>query len=416
MTTTNQRRKIEIKSNTAFRGIGAIIVMLYHFVSYRQHDGNVAYAFVLGDNMSVTLDMFFVLSGYIMAYIYTDWFAAGLPRDKTINFYWHRFIRCYPMHIFALLLFLAMRAAYIALASHDVSGFSGADPRAFFYSDGENANTPYTLFLNVVLLQAWGFSSLLSWNYPSWALSAEFAAYFAFPLMCLLIGRLGRNAAFVLIAFSLGVYLVLDQVYGTLNVDGNIGALRSVPGFAIGVATFLLSGYVGRLSLTRLNVLQTVVVALTLAAFYFADHKVIVVAAVALLVSITSVNSGWVPALLDNKPLQYLGTISYTIYIMHVVVGIPTKQVLNVARDAIGIPETVSWWPMTVLLAQMGATVIVCAVLYKLIEVPARHYLEGLVRARRAARAAAASGAAAVPTAGAVPVAAESQQRGGVGA
>ena len=110
---------------------------------------------------------------------------------------------------------------------------------------------PYTLLTNILLVQAWGFSSERSWNFPSWALSAEFAAYFAFPLMCLLIGRMSRNAAFVLIAIALGGYLFLDAVYGTINIPGYVGALRTIPGFAIGVAMYLLSGFVARLSLPR---------------------------------------------------------------------------------------------------------------------------------------------------------------------
>ena len=390
MTSSPRRAKPEIKSNTAYRGIGAIIVMFYHFSAYKLNSGEVLRLIPFGKNIGVTLDLFFILSGFVIAYIYANLFAAGMKRDDLKTFFWHRFVRLYPLHLFALLVFLAERAAYVLLASHKVTVFSGADPTSFFYAiDGGVANTPYTLLANVFIMHGVGFTSALSWNYPSWTVSSEYAAYLVFPLMCLLISRTGRYAIPLLIGLALGAYLLIEIYCGTVDIVGYIGAIRTVPGFALGVAMCLLARRLESVPTAYLQVLQTIVLAGTLLGLIYGEFQTPLVCALALLALITAPNRGWLSGALAWEPLQFLGRISYAVYMMHVVTGIAVKEVMNIARPAVGIADAQVWWPYAVLAAQLGATIVVATIAFRFVELPARTLLSGLVKRRRATPAAA---------------------------
>ena len=374
----SRAEKPEIKAQTAYRGIGAIIVMLAHFVILKATPQGTDFILDLGTNVTIVLDLFFVLSGYIMAYIYADVFTDGIRARPTRKFFWNRLVRTYPLHIFAILVLLIERAVQVWLASRG-SGFVGSDDATFF----NFFDTPWRLVTSIFLLHAWGLNTELSWNFPSWALSAEFAAYFTFPFLCLVIGRFGRRGALMLIAFSAISYFIIVNVFGTINnVPAMIGALRSIPGFALGVAAYTLSGPMRTMSRSRLEVFQTLAFAATMAAFVYADNQMLIVAGIAVTLVATSENRGWVSTMFSWQPLQFLGKISYTIYVMHVVTGYAMSPFLRILGERLGVDEA-SWWLTAGILAKMVGTVIVSTIAFNVIEMPARVLLERTVARRR---------------------------------
>jgi peptidoglycan/LPS O-acetylase OafA/YrhL len=379
-------RKQEIKSNTAFRGIGAMFVMLHHLGEIKTGPGQVSNFFSLGANADVVLDMFFLLSGFIMAYIYAETFGSGVSGKAVGKFLWFRFARVYPLHIFAILVYLAERGAYIVAYAIHGSFADVAVPPAIFYTDPNLANTPYTLLANVLLIHAWGFTSQVSWNYPSWASSAEFSAYLLFPFMCLLIGRLGRTGLVILVGCSLAGYVALYTTFGTLNISPTIGALRTIPGFMMGVALFMVSSPLAGMSTRSVNVAQTIALAVAVVAFSTTHNQLILVATMAGVLWATTQNRGWVSGVLSWRPLQFLGRISFTIYTLHVIVGKPMFPIFNALGGKLGVADQ-AWWLYVTLVAACLATIVASVFAYRYVELPARFALDKLVK--RPARAAA---------------------------
>ena len=113
----------------------------------------------------LAVDFFFILSGFILAHVYGREFSSG--RASWKDFLIARFARIYPAHLTIMILFLV----YISV----------------FGSIGFNYNLDRyrvdTFIEHILLIDAWGVSNTLSWNYPSWSISAEFFAYFLFPIL-----------------------------------------------------------------------------------------------------------------------------------------------------------------------------------------------------------------------------------------
>ena len=110
------------------------------------------------------VDLFFLLSGYIIAYVY----AANFRRPSVqefARFMWHRFARLYPAHIAVLI----MMAIGLALATQ----FN-------LPLDDRDAFTAKNFIKAVFLVQAWGTDLHIGWNAVSWSVSAEWFAYLCF--------------------------------------------------------------------------------------------------------------------------------------------------------------------------------------------------------------------------------------------
>jgi peptidoglycan/LPS O-acetylase OafA/YrhL len=167
------------------------------------------------------VDGFFLLSGFALWLGYgsrplED--AAGIRR-----FLVRRLAKIWPLHALALLAL----AAIIGVAQ--AGGAAIRDPERFRAGD---------FVLQLLLVNAWETSDRHSWNYPSWALSVEWAGYLAFPLALFLLRRLRTALVFVLAAaaaaglFSLAA---MEPRIG-LNYTLHLGLVRFALEFSLGLA------------------------------------------------------------------------------------------------------------------------------------------------------------------------------------
>jgi len=180
------------------RGVAAFAVILDHVPGGWLGD------LVPGRYLSV--DFFFVLSGFVIALNYRGRFAApDLP--GTVQFYLLRLARVYPLHLVMLGLFLVNPLVILLFSGQGTPG-SRYDPAYFVMS--------------LFLVQNWGFTKELAWNIPAWSISAELFAYLVFPLMILAAARLARGVrgSLVLIGLLLGL---LAAVLGAQGFDTDAG-------------------------------------------------------------------------------------------------------------------------------------------------------------------------------------------------
>ena len=120
------------------------------------------------------VDLFFVLSGYIMAHVYLR--EGGLPENRRVgDFLIARVARLYPLHLLMLL--------YCAVM--------------FAYSPG---NTPQSFVANLFMLQAYYRPADSAFDAPSWSISVECTCYILF-----VIGAASGRRASTFIAAALAV-------------------------------------------------------------------------------------------------------------------------------------------------------------------------------------------------------------------
>ncbi|MGR4867124.1 acyltransferase family protein [Caulobacter sp. LARHSG274] len=218
----------------ALRIVGALMIVVFHFNRYINLDGR----WLLADDMikgfSLVVDLFFLISGYVMAAVYggrlNSWGRYGTFLKKRVA-------RLGPLHWATMLVFVAVWAA-------GVTGWGGdRDPSRYDLA---------CLIPNLAFIHAWGACRAQTWNFASWAISAEMGMYMALPLLFWITARGAVVTALAALA-SLAVLL--------LHPDGdmpfhqwtwNLGVLRALPGFLIGMLGFQLRGVLARLPGARL--------------------------------------------------------------------------------------------------------------------------------------------------------------------
>ncbi|WP_066625614.1 acyltransferase family protein [Brevundimonas vesicularis] len=211
---------------TSVRFLFALGVVLFHYQLNIVQPGDAGLALI--ERARLAVDFFFILSGFVLAHVY-----GAAVRSGTYDhgrFLIARLARIYPAHI-AMLAFMAV----LAIA-------------AVFLNQTFDAES-YSMvgFLQAVLLiHAWFPATTPNeWNGPSWSLSAEWAAYLAFPVFAWIGLRRGRNP-WAVIALAVGLFVGIDALYRArydeilTHAELVLGVLRIVPEFLFGIGLYQL--------------------------------------------------------------------------------------------------------------------------------------------------------------------------------
>jgi len=355
---TPAQTPVDLRPLTALRFMAALWVVLYTFwpnldVSFMP---NLAAKGYLG------VELFFVLSGFILSHVYLHAFAE--KRFSYRGFLWARIARVYPLHVFTLLgvMALGLAAVFVGM-SIDASVLSWK-----------------SLPAHLLMLHAWGFASEAGWNHPSWSISAEWFAYLAFPLFALAAWPLRKRpwaATAGAAVFLMGLYAAFERLAGFPLTEATFrwGALRIVPCFAYGCALYLVYR---RAPLPRAGLLAiSAAIVMVASASVLAWDAITVLAAGLLILALASIpdgRAGW----LGSRPAVYLGEISYAVYMV-----CAPWQILavNLAARATGAED--KRLHVLVWLGIILGLIVAAAATYHLIERPARQALRAMADRRR---------------------------------
>jgi peptidoglycan/LPS O-acetylase OafA/YrhL len=155
----------------ALRGLAAMVVAFVfhqHLVAgvYRTGplDGLPVFTW-LHDYGWTMVDLFFVISGFVMCHVYLGVPGERRPPPSALRFANARFARLYPLHFVTLLATAAILAVGVP------ASYQGARP------DGWN------FALNALMLQQSPLAEGMSFNLPAWSIAVEMYCYAAFYLL-----------------------------------------------------------------------------------------------------------------------------------------------------------------------------------------------------------------------------------------
>src|ERR1700733_1570645 len=149
----------EIRALTGLRGAAAVYVVLHHYFLGLPFS-NPSNTFLAHGYLAV--DLFFVLSGFVMALNYSHMFHPGWSRTSLLTFLSRRIARVYPLYL------AATSCAFLLITMGWLENPSSGSLKSDF-------------ILNLAMVQAWGFGPSL--DAPGWSISAEWAAYLLFPAL-----------------------------------------------------------------------------------------------------------------------------------------------------------------------------------------------------------------------------------------
>ncbi|WIA54667.1 acyltransferase [Sphingobium sp. WTD-1] len=352
---------MRISSLTGLRGIAAVSVLLYHIPHAPAFQ---AFAIPLFSRAYLAVDLFFILSGFVISYGYYDRLMHNLGRSSYMDFLINRTARVWPLHLIVTLVFMARILV-------NVSG-TQAIP----------LDLP-NILTNLLMIQSWGWGTQpIAGN--SWSVSTEVAAYLLYPLIAIMAfsrwawAQLALCVAILVLVASSG-----RGASGPLDVndyDTVLTLLRCLAGFALGVLTYRIRD----MALTR-SLLDgpgrfaaiCVIIAVVLMLPRAAD--VLVVCLMPALVLTCYYDGAAARAVMANPVSYHLGLISYSIYLWHPLMRDIMARVMGIAHRNGFVGH--DW---VFIAAMLMATWLLCWASYRLIEVPGHKIIKWLQRGGRA--------------------------------
>jgi peptidoglycan/LPS O-acetylase OafA/YrhL len=310
--------KQKIDSLTSLRFFAAAAILVFHARGNFGLPTNFLSPFELTQGVS----FFFVLSGFILAFVYPKLDEAGAKGKFLLA----RFARIWPMHLASLVLYLLLVNEY----EH-----AGLAPLA----------------ANLTLLQSWwpDYTWYFSYNAVAWSISTEAFFYISFPFLIKDFDRtwgakLAFSFALIVAMCELGNWLHLSvwpshqlSIYWLMYIN----PLSRLFEFVLGMtAAHLYGKYLIKrdtklavalgcelvaLTFVYFMMLNTVKIAECLARLPYVqeggrvwlEHCGVPLLSFALLIVVMAWGRGPIARVLRLKPLVFLGEISFAIYLLH---------------------------------------------------------------------------------------------------
>ena len=379
---------------TPLRGIAALLVVVFHSNLMLMAFLPPGYTHFVESGW-LWVDFFFILSGFIMSYVYGKNFAARVSSADYWRYLGARFARVYPLHFVTLLWALVSCVAIVHYAT-------ALDP--FFAAMFNPGAAPASL----LLLQGLHLFKAAPLNTPSWSLSTEWWVYMIFPFLVPTFARMKLVGRLVATALLAGFYVVLRYWVGpkagpvpglpTLNMVQDFGIFRCLAGFLLGMLVFEFYRSGIARDLFRRSASFVAVLGGCLLAMHLGAIDLAILAFFPFILLTAAYNETGVKRLLDTRPLQRLGDWSFSIYMVHVPI-ILMYMIVRVKRQ----PDLFADFMKVMSLApdyRLGAilcsilvvlTLLLAALSFRFVEVPARNYLNLQFATKRKAVSAAAT-------------------------
>ena len=339
-----------LKPLTSLRYVAAMWVVAYHYWPLLTDAARPA----LVAKGYLGVELFFVLSGFILSHVYLESF--GERRFRYGAFLWARLARIYPLHL-AMIAGLAVLIGAASLAGVKAGG------QVLVWS---------SLPAQLTLTQAWGLGLKGGWDHPSWSISAEWFAYLTFPAFAFVAWPLRRRPGLA-VALALALLAALELGFRPLAgfplTEATIawGALRIVPCFALGCAVWLAWRALPATSPANARAWSAgVLLALVLSVLGGAPDLQIIALCGALILALARLAASG-SRLLSGSLGVYLGEVSFAVYM----VCIPWSLVFTTAAHKLlhQASGPLAWTLWVAML--LGVTPVAMAA-HHLVERPAR--------------------------------------------
>lgn len=371
----------EIKALTGLRIVAALWVVLFHFrpllweASPRLRDD---LAPVL-DAGAQGVDLFFILSGFVLTWNYLDRMGPSWSARATLHFLWLRLSRVWPIYLVTM----HLAALWIIVTLH-----VGTVP-----SPAADKLTAISYLRQLFMVQLWfsPFFDGTSFDGPAWSISAEWLAYLLFGALALVVFRVARVSR----ARTLFWLAFLAALPPTLLLLGS-GVLYTPWSWLPRIIAQFTAGALACAAVRRLHIskrgrrtagyLSVLLVAAIVAGLYYYDANPVsgMVDSGALmgvlfmpLVVTLAIGSGTLPAILSTRPLVYGGQISFSLYMIHE----PVHTIWNWAavQYTIVMPKSVA---KVVVVGLIAIAVLAAMALFHWVEEPARRWMRRMVDTR----------------------------------
>lgn len=282
------------------RGILAIWVILFHLDSTMVNEA-IANNYIVELGV-LAVDVFFGLSGFVIFLNYRQ------TKLSFSSFMEKRLKRLYPMMFFSTTLYLSFY-----LLKHLINGSS---PELQLFID---------YFRSVFLINSTNFftsENYLGLNFPSWSVSVEVILYAIFGFVVLVTKRLDMFKTM----FVISLFCIIILGYNNVFFEPGFGVWRGTLSFSVGMITAHLDirknnrfKQLHEKFLMRWVNMIAIIFLLLMIHESEIDGLNIIYVPLLVFLSLQGVlySCGWLYTILISEPFQFLGKISYSMYLNH---------------------------------------------------------------------------------------------------
>lgn len=309
----NNTIKSEIRALTGVRGAAALIVAVHHFISkyyihqFENYSNKSIFGYVsfnYANHGYLMVELFFILSGFVLALSYDKKLNMLLTKQFYQAFMIKRFNRVYPLYFFSTIVY-------------------------FFLFNLDKIKNLEILLANFLFLELW-LPKNYTLNNVSWSLCTEWFLYLLFPFMLLKKHKFNDQISLLFLigiaVFLLAPILNTQKIYDDnvdfslleLRMSNGTGAfLRCLGSYIVGIAIYLI--YQSKPSIVTFLGKYWYTIFLLILIFYGVEKTDIVLNILFgfLIIALTQIN--WLSNVLGSKIFYFLGLISYSIYLNHMI-------------------------------------------------------------------------------------------------
>ena len=297
------------------------------------------------------VDFFFILSGFVIGATYAGRLSSGADYRRFLQ---ARLARIWPLH-------LATAFASLALV-----------PLAMFFHVAVNhpeMTKLSALPANLAMVHAWGFFDHLTFNGPSWSISAEWFVYLLCPVLLLLAQRLSTFGGVALGALFIAAMILVRNRLGLGDWTGascDFGSVRAVPLFFAGLVIAVALARRPAMRGPSWLVVHALFIA-SLLTLHLSAPREIAVALFALVVAGAALaERAGRPTRMGGRLMSRLGDASYAIYLTHFLIAVPVVFMLRKA-NLLGTPAA-----FVAAGATLGVTILLSLAIFRWFESPLR--------------------------------------------
>ena len=225
-------RPTKLPALTGLRFLAALCVVVSHSIHAMTTAGNPLWSMYLGTLSAFGMALFFVLSGFVIHFNYSEQIREHRWRG-TLNFFIARFARLYPLYIVSVVLVLYQQGILLSAWEGDVAA---------------GGTLKFALPFYLSMTQTWIYAAngdfSLIYQFPSlqvmqvsWSISTEWFFYIIYPVVCIFLTRLrGTRLIWASSAIAAATLVVMAAAFGA------IGAIDRFAGDHFGPVATLAHG------------------------------------------------------------------------------------------------------------------------------------------------------------------------------
>ncbi|GAB3639598.1 acyltransferase [Spirosoma arcticum] len=380
-------KPVYLTTLTPLRGIAALLMVVFHFNLMVMPVINPAIT-QLHRRWYLLVDFFFVLSGFIMVYVYGSGFAERVSGASFGRYMAARFARVYPLHLLTLLWLVAVYGWLVGLNGVKLDTVT------------QSVFDPAAILLHVFMLHGFNTAWTATWNTPAWSIGSEWLMYLLFPFLMPVFRRIPMVGKWVLVALVACLYAYLTRPLATgplfkpwlLHISWMIDNImfpesffRCLAGFLLGMITHELYQQQWAKSQLKSGIVFGGLGVGLAVAYHFLLPDLLTIWVFPLLILGAAYTTGRVATLLKTKPFQRLGDWSYSIYMVHIPIMFTflAVQLTKPPAPKTG-PTAVVYGPQGPITCLIYVVLVlaVSALTYRFVEVPARRWLNARLLAK----------------------------------